>query len=418
MTPRRRRALAGVLLCNVLEWYDFIIYGMLAIHISRVFFPQDGTQAALLATLAVFGISFVMRPLGALVLGGLGDGRGRKPALLLAAALMAAGTLTIGLLPGYERLGLLAPLLLLAARMVQGFSAGGEWGVANAFLLETAPQGRRGFSASFLSVTVALGSMLASALTAFLAGTLTPEAMAAWGWRVPFLIGGTLGLVALWLRSGIDETPVFLSGGAPPARAAPLLQRVRRPGLTVIGLTLHWTVCYYIFLVYFPLFAQRHGGLGTAQAVWSNTLATAAIVLIVPLVGHLSDRYGRRPFLMASCLAVLAAVVPVLWSVETVGGLPLVIGGQLLLAGAIALYSGACPAAVAELFATGDRSRWSAVAYALATAIFGGFAPFVAVWLSDTLGSPLAPAGYVMLAAAVSFAVIWRMPETAGRPLG
>ena len=417
MTGRRRRALAGVLLCNVLEWYDFIIYGILAVHLARAFFPQDGTQAALLATLAVFGISFVMRPLGALVLGGLGDRRGRKPALLLAASLMAAGTLAIGLLPTYERLGLLAPLLLLAARMVQGFSAGGEWGVANAFLLESAPEGRRGFATSFLSVTVALGSTLASAIAALLAGFLPAEAMADWGWRVPFLIGGLLGLVALWLRTGIDETPVFLS--APPSAPAPLplLRRVRRPGLTVIGLTLHWTVCYYIFLVYFPLFAQRHGGLSAAQATWSNTLSTAAIVLIVPLVGRLSDRHGRRPFLIASCLLVLALVVPVLWSVEAVGGVALVAGGQLVLAATIALYSGACPAAVAELFATGDRSRWSSICYALATAIFGGFAPFLAVWLSEALGSPLAPAGYVLLAAATSLVVVWRMPETAGRSI-
>ncbi|QFR34845.1 MFS transporter [Ancylobacter sp. TS-1] len=417
MTGRRRRALAGVLLCNVLEWYDFIIYGILAVHLARAFFPQDGTQAALLATLAVFGISFVMRPLGALVLGGLGDRRGRKPALLLAASLMAAGTLAIGLLPTYERLGLFAPLLLLAARMVQGFSAGGEWGVANAFLLESAPEGRRGFATSFLSVTVALGSTLASAIAALLAGFLSAEAMADWGWRVPFLIGGLLGLVALWLRTGIDETPVFLS--APPGTPAPLplLRRVRRPGLTVIGLTLHWTVCYYIFLVYFPLFAQRHGGLSAAQATWSNTLSTAAIVLIVPLVGRLSDRHGRRPFLIASCLLVLALVVPVLWSVEAVGGVALIAGGQLVLAATIALYSGACPAAVAELFATGDRSRWSSICYALATATFGGFAPFLAVWLSEALGSPLAPAGYVLLAAATSLVVVWRMPETAGRSI-
>ncbi|MFT0859439.1 MFS transporter [Ancylobacter sp. G4_0304] len=420
---RQRRALVAVLLCNVLEWYDFAVYGLLAVYLSRAFFPQDHSQVALLATLAVFGVSFVMRPLGGLLLGGMGDGRGRKPALLAAALLMAASTFAIGLIPSFERIGLAAPLLLVAARMLQGFSAGGEFGVANAFLLETAPEGRRGFSTSFLSMTVALGSGLASVSTALLVGLLPAAAMEHWGWRVPFLVGGLLGALALWLRRGIDETPAYERAAPAPAAPEAVLQRVRRPMLTVFALTMHWTVCFYIFLIYLPLFTQKHAGLSAGEANWANALSTLAILIVVPLVGHLSDRVGRRPFLIASCGLVLVLALPALWSITWLGSvLPdafvPIAAIQFLLGCGIALYSGAAPAVMVELFATRDRSRWSAIAYALAAAVFGGFAPFIAVWLTTTLDWPLAPAGYVMLASAISLITAWRMPETAHRPLG
>nr|WP_250152338.1 MFS transporter [Ancylobacter radicis] len=404
-------------MCNVLEWYDFVIYGLLAVYLSQVFFPLQDDTVALLATLAVFGASFVMRPLGGLVLGGLGDSRGRKPALMITAVLMAVGTLAIGVLPSFEAIGVLAPVLLLAARLVQGFSAGGEWGIANAFLLETSPEGRRGFSTSFLSVTVALGSGLASAVAAVLVSTLSPETMEDWGWRLPFLLGGSLGIVALWLRTGIDETPVYSREQAARASTVTVLRRIRRPSLTVLGFTMHWTVCYYVFLIYMPLFTQRHAGLSAAQATWSNTICIAAIILLVPFIGRLSDRYGRRPFLLCSCLLVLALVVPAMWVIVAFESFPLVVGVQLLFGVAIALYSGPGPAVVAELFSTPDRSRWSSVSYAMAAAIFGGFAPFIAVWLTAMLDNPLAPAGYVIIAAGTSLLVIWHMPETAHRPI-
>ena len=212
----------------MLEWYDFVIYGLLAVYLSHVFFPQDDESTALLATLAVFGVSFVMRPLGGLLLGGLGDRRGRKPALLITATLMAASTLAIGVLPTYAGIGLLAPGLLLVARLAQGLSAGGEWGLANAFLLEMSPEGRRGFSTSFLSVTVSMGSGLASGVTALLVTVLSSENMHDWGWRLPFLLGGSLGMVALWLRNGLDETPVYRRLHAADAVAGPVLARIRR----------------------------------------------------------------------------------------------------------------------------------------------------------------------------------------------
>jgi MHS family proline/betaine transporter-like MFS transporter len=414
----RSRAFVGAMMCNALEWYDFAIYGILAIQISQAFFPKDESNSQLLAALAVFGVSFLMRPLGGLILGGLGDNRGRKPALLITAGLMAAGTLMIGFIPPYQEIGILAPILLLAARLIQGLSAGGEWGAANAFLIEWAPQEERGFWASFLSVTVALGSGLASGIAAILITLLSPEDMSSWGWRIPFFIGGLLCLVALWLRTGVEETPVYVSARKTvDAPAAVSLPRSLRPSLIVFGITIHWTVCYYMFLIYMPIFTRTHGQLSPAQSVWSNTICTIVIMMLVPIVGSLSDRHGRRPFLLASCAAIVVLTVPAFWLIASVPGFALVVCIQALFGLAIALYSGPAPAVTVEHFSTYHRSRWSSVSYAMAAAVFGGFAPFIAVWLTDRLDSVLAPTAYVIAASIVSFLVVLRMPETAGKPL-
>lgn len=396
--------------CNVLEWYDFTIYGILVAYISQAVLPPGDANAALLSTLAIFGVGFLLRPIGGLVLGGVSDRYGRKPVLVIAASLMAVGTMLIGLVPTYDAIGMAAPVLLLLARLLQGFSAGGEFGVANSFLAEWAPQGRRGFWTSWLSTTVALGSAFASGIAAVLITLLSPTDMASWGWRVPFLLGGVLGLLALWLRVGIEETPNYREAGN--TRTARYDSRENlRSGLIVFGITLHWTVCYYMFLIYMPIYARAHAGLSSAQSVWSNTFCTAVIVCLVPVVGLLSDRYGRRPFLAASCTLVFLLTAPLFWVVATLDSLPVVIAVQALFGIAIALYSGAAPAVVAELFSIHSRSRWSSVAYALAAAVFGSFAPFIAVKLATRIGF-LAPTAYVMVAALVSCLVVLRMPET------
>lgn len=413
------RALSGALLCNAFEWYDFAIYGILAFNISQAFFPQDDATVAMLVALAVFGTTFVVRPLGALLLGGLGDRRGRKPALLITAAMMAAGTVMIGLMPTYNSIGILAPVLLLLARLLQGLSAGGEWGAINSFLIEWAPPGRRGFWTSFMSMTVALGSGLASATAAILVTFLTPADMAAWGWRIPFLLGGVLGLVCFWLRSGIDETPAYVQAAARTydSREGSARRFKLRPFLTVFGITVHWTVCYYMFLIYLPILTRSQGQVSPAQSVWSNTVCTIVIIVLVPFIGSLSDRYGRRLFMMASCVMVLLLTFPAFWLIGTGSGFAQIVAIQALFGVAIAFYSGAAPAAVAEQFATAERSRWTSVSYAMAAAVFGGFAPFVSVWLTDHFDSVLAPVAYVLVASTLSLIVVLRMPETSGLPL-
>lgn len=401
------------MLYNALEWYDFAIYGILAATISQVFFPNEAPATSLLAALAIFGVTFVVRPLGAFLIGGLADRKGRRHALLLSAVLMTVGTLMIGLIPSYASGGILSPVLLLVARMLQGLSAGGEFGAANAFLIEWAPPNRRGYWTSFLSLTVAMGSGFASAVVAILFTFLPPEDVADWGWRVPFLLGGFLGLACLWLRNSLEETPSYASARSVPENGTTSL----RDSLIVFGITIHWTVCYYMFLIYLPIFMRTYGGMTMSQSVWSNTICTVVIMLAVPVVGSLSDRYGRRSFLAISCLLVILLTFPAFLFIAGGSGFAQVIAVQGLFGVAIASYSGAAPAAVAEQFATRRRSRGTSVPYAMAAAIFGGFAPFISVWLTERFENPMAPVAYVMAASTISLMVVLRMRETGRIPL-
>ncbi|MCG6954522.1 MAG: MFS transporter [Gemmatimonadetes bacterium] len=427
-----RRAVAAAVVGNVLEWYDFAVYGYVAAIIGRTFFPTGDATTELLASFGAFGVGFLARPLGGIVIGRIGDVRGRKTALLLTIFLMAGGTALVGLIPTYGRIGMAAPLLVVLARLVQGFSAGGEWGGSTAFIVEWAPEGRRGFYGSLQQCSVAGGLLLGSGTSALLTTVLAPQAMETWGWRVLFLLGGLLGPVGLWMRRGIEETPAYVSVRESEDRTD--LEADRRAGGSVsegstrathpvilagraFGFTILWTVSYYIFLNYMPTFVATYGHLTEAQALWSNTLGIVVLVVAIPLMGTLSDRVGRRPLLLLCCAAFVVSPWPV--ATLLVAGPPFaaVVALQLGLGAIIALFSGAGPAAIAEIFPTRSRSTWMTTGYALAVAIFGGFAPTIATWLIRATGSPVAWVYYVMAAAMVSGVVIWRLEETAHRPL-
>ncbi|MEK1886393.1 MAG: MFS transporter [Phyllobacterium sp.] len=412
----RMRALVATFFGNTLEWFDFITYGILASYIARAFFRSGDAHTALLETFAVFGVGFLLRPLGAVAIGWVGDTHGRKPAFLLSIVTMTVGTLMIALLPPYAMIGMVAPILLLLARLLQGFSAGGELGVAISFLSEWSPPGRRGYFSSFLSMTVALGSLLASAIAAILISLLSPDDMAAWGWRIPFLIGGLLGVIGRFIRASVDETPAYrtLRRTVSRTRSSPPIARSDlRRGLVAFGLTIHWTVCFYMFLVYLPIYARVHAGLAPALAAWSNTICLLTIATLVPIVGLLSDRFGRRPFLIASCAMIALMTLPALWLILATRSFAIMVGVQLVFGLAIALYSGPAPAFMAELFPTQNRARLSATSYAFAAALFGGFAPFIGDWLISVTGSPYAPTLYVVSAALISLFVVLKSAESA-----
>ena len=410
-----RKAVTAAVMGNLLEWYDFAIYGYLATIVAKNFFPQEDEKTALLSTFATFGVGFVVRPLGGILIGRLGDVRGRKTALMLTIFLMAFGTVLIGLIPTYDSIGLWAPALLVTARLLQGFAAGGEWGGSTSFIVEWAPNGRRGLYGSFQQSSLAAGLLMGSGIAALFSTVLTPQDMEAWGWRIPFLLGGILAPVGIYMRRSIDEPPAF-------RKARSQTQEVcAASGLSLagkaFGFTVLWTSAYYMMLTYLPTFTQQHVGLSRTQALWSNTLGLLVLVVVVPFAGALSDRVGRKPLLLTCCLAFALLSHTMFQTMVSQGSLPVVMAMQGVFALMIAAFSGPGPAAIAEIFPTPMRSTWMSAGYSLAVAIFGGFAPFIATWLIGRTGSPLSPTWYVIGAAIVSTLVIARLPETAHREL-
>jgi MHS family proline/betaine transporter-like MFS transporter len=409
-----RKAIYAATIGNVMEWYDFGVFGYLAGSLALNFFPKADPRAALLNTFLIFGVGLIFRPLGGIVIGRMGDRRGRKPALVLTILLMAVGTVIIGLLPTYSSIGVMAPVLLLFARLLQGFSTGGEWGGATAFMAEWSVDGRRGFYTSFQQMSVAGGSLLGVGFAALLTSTIGADAINDWGWRIPFLVGGLFGPIGLWLRREVDETPPYRETVAEGDSAE---ASTFNHALKAFGFTILWTVSFYVFLTYMPTYTRTQLHLTAAQSLWASTASLLTLVVLVPLMGALSDRIGRKKLLLASCTLCFIIPIPAFYVLTRGYGFTSVVLIQILFAFAISLFSGPGPAAIAEIFPTRGRSLWMSSSYALAVAIFGGFAPFISQWLIEATGSKMAPTAYVMAAAAISFATIARLRETAHEPL-
>jgi MHS family proline/betaine transporter-like MFS transporter len=413
--PSSLRTTAAIAIGNVFEWYDFVVYGYFATSIAAHFFPADDDRAALLATFAAFGIGFIFRPFGAVVIGAFADRKGRKAALILTLILMASGTLLIGVLPSYQSIGIAAPALLVIARLAQGFSIGGEWGTSVVYLVEAAPPQRRGLYSSFQQVTVVAGLLLGSGLAALLASLLEPGTLQTWGWRLPFLVGGVLAPIGFYLRRSLVDTAAYRQrarGGDAVDKRLPLTRIVQ-----AFGLSLGWSVMAYIFLVYMPTFSEKYVRLDHAAALWANTLGLLVLMIALPFCGLLSDWFGRRPMLLASCIGMIALPVPLVALALAKPSFWLMLATQLIVGLIIALFAGPAPAAVAEIFGAARRTILVSSANGFAVAIFGGFAPFIATWLIGATGSPIAPFYYVIAAVAVSAVVTWGMAETAHREL-
>jgi len=408
---KARQAVTAAALGNVLEWYDFAVYGFLATVIARKFFPAHDDVTSLLATFAVFGAGFVMRPLGGIVLGRYADIKGRKAALLVTMFMMAGSTVLIGLVPSYETIGIAAPLLIAVARLMQGFSAGGEWGSATSFIVEWSPPGRRGLFGSYQQSSVAIGMLLGSGISAAFSTLLSPDAMDGWGWRVPFLLGGLLGPVGLYMRRNIGEAQAYTEAQAHPERL-PVSEGFRL-AFRAFGFAILWNVSYYMMLAYMPTFMQKQVGIDRSLALWSNTIGLLVLVFAVPMMGALSDRIGRRPLLLASCAAFVVLPYWLLgWVLSNrVFGAVLLV--QIVFSLAISLFSGPGPAAIAEMFPTRARSTWMSLGYSFAAVIFGGFAPFVSTLLIEKTGSPLSPTVFLAVSALISIVFIATMRETA-----
>jgi len=409
-----RRAVIAAIVGNTLEWYDFAVYGFFALTLAKLFFPTGDPTVSLLLTVATFGVGFIMRPVGALVLGTLADRRGRKLALSLTILLMALGTAMIGLAPTYATAGAWAPAIIVLARLIQGFSAGGEIGGATAFLVEHAPPARRGLYASWQQASQAGALLLGSLTGALLTGLLPAADIEAWGWRVPFLLGLLIAPVGLFIRFRVSETDSFKAilrerAARPEASFSPLrdtLGKHRSAVFVGFGITIAWTVCTYFFLVTMPTYAVRQLGVPQSASFLANSVGLVLIVILAPVFGAWSDKVGRRPIMLAAACGILLSCWPLLfWLTHQPSVVNLVLA-QIVFAVLIAGFSGPAPAAMAELYPPAMRSTGLSIAYNLAVTIFGGFAPFITTWLIVQTGSSLAPAWYVMLAAAISLTTL------------
>ena len=399
----RWRAVAAASVGNALEWFDYVIYGYFAAHIARQFFPLRSDVESLLVAFATFGVTFLVRPIGAIVLGVFADRRGRKAALVLAISLMMLGTAMIAVTPAYAVIGFWAPAVIIVARLIQGISAGGEFGSATAFLAEQDPE-RRGFFASWQFASQGLTTVLAAATGTVLANALSADQMQHWGWRIPFILGLLIGPIAYYLRREVDETREFRSMAE---RGTPLrdLSHAKRKLLVSLGAVVLCTVAMYTTL-FMPSFAMRQLDLPQAGSFLATLLAGALQIVLVPSFGAISDRYGRTAVMIPAAVAMLLISYPMFAWMAAVPTLTTLLLVQIAIGVVAAAYMGPLPALMSEQFPARMRTTGLAVSYSLGVAIFGGFAPFANVWLIQVTGSNLAPGFYLMAAAAISLVTL------------
>ncbi|MFZ5692383.1 MAG: MFS transporter [Pseudomonadota bacterium] len=402
---RRWRTVAAASIGNALEWFDFIIYGFFALTMAKLFFPTGNETVSLLLALATFGVPFFMRPLGAIVIGNYADRHGRKAAFTLTIVLMMIGTAIIAVSPTYATAGVFAPLLILFARLVQGFSAGGEFGSATAFLAEQNPQ-RRGFYASWQFASQGLTTVFATAIGVGLAASLTSAQMESWGWRVPFFIGLLIGPVAWYIRRNLDETMEFKSMQISDSPLKDAFFDGRKRLLVSLGVVALCTVSMYTIVLFMPTYATRQFGLTTSVGFLGGMLVGAIQLVLIPIFGAMSDRYGRLYICLLSAAAMSALFYPMFaWLADspTLQTLLIVQGTfGVLMAG----YMGPLGALMAELFPARMRTTGLSISYAFGVAIFGGLAPLISTWLIATTGSKLAPAFYLIVAGLISLVAL------------
>jgi MFS transporter, MHS family, proline/betaine transporter len=401
---RKTFQIAAAVIGNALEWYDFIIFGLMTFVIARLFFPGESQYASLLLTTATFGVGFFMRPVGGVLLGIYADYKGRKPAMLLIIILMMVATGMIGFAPTYATVGVAAPLIIVLARLLQGFATGGEFASATSFLVESAPAHRRGFYGSWQMVGQGLAGLFGAILAALLTRNLSAEIIDGWGWRVPFLLGLIIGPVGLFIRYHLRETDAFLEAHAAkifrPSLGTTLATHLKEV-LACLGITASGTISFYVILLYMPTFAHTQLHLPLDQAFTADIIGLACMIALTPLSGALSDSIGRKPILIAALLLYCALVYPLFsWVYDnpSYGNLVVV---QVVLSCVLGIFFGPASTIAAEQFPAAARSTGLGISYNFAVMIFGGFAQFFVTWLIEATGSPIAPSFYVMFGAAI-----------------
>ncbi|MEU6577382.1 MFS transporter [Streptomyces sp. NPDC046805] len=417
-----KRAVRAAALGNAMEWFDFGVYSYIAVTLGKVFFPSGNPTVQLLSTFGAFAAAFLVRPLGGMVFGPLGDRVGRQKILALTMILMAAGTFAIGLIPPYATIGVGAPLLLLVARMVQGFSTGGEYAGASTFIAEYAPDKKRGFLGSWLEFGTLVGYIGGAGIVAVLTALLSTSDLLSWGWRIPFLVAGPIGIVGLYLRMKLEETPAFareLEKAETNRPKVPLREMVVGQWKTLIlcmALVLVYNVTDYMLLSYMPTYLTSELKYDETHSLIVSLLVMAGMMVVQPFAGRLTDRVGVKPVIAAGCAGFLALSIPALLLIRegSMLGVGLGMGGLGLL---LVCFTSAMPSALPALFPTRVRYGSLSIGFNVSVSLFGGTTPLVTTALISTTGNMMMPAYYMMGAAVIGGIAVWRMVESANRPL-
>lgn len=417
MIAERRRTILAGLVGNILEWYDFAIYGYFAPIIAVRFFPSEDVTASLIAAYGAFAAGFLARPFGALFFGHIGDRFGRKPALLLSIAFMALPTTAIGLLPDHAAIGPAASIIMVLLRLLQGLSVGGEYTGSAVFLVEQAPSGSRAAFGSWSLFGAVAGILIGSASGAIIHTVMSEAAIAGWGWRLPFLLGVLVGFVGFLIRRGVPET---VEKGARRAGAtSPLVATLRdewRPLLQMLGINVVNAVGFYLLFLYTTTFLVRQVRLAPSAAFDINTFSMVVLAAMIPIAARLSDRVGRRPLLLVSTIGIIVLAYPLLALMDHPDPL-LIVLGQAGLATVMGVYYGANPTVFVELFPRRVRCTAVALGHNITLGALGGTTPMIATFLIDRTGNDLSIAWYLMAAAAVSLVATLPLRETAYAPI-
>lgn len=399
---------------NLVEWYDWYVYSAFAFYFAPVFFPKNNSTSQLLNTSAIFAVGFLMRPLGSWFWGRYADKHGRKSALLFSIMMMGLGSLTIALTPGYESIGIYAPLLLIAARLLQGLSIGGEYGASATYLSETAGAAYRGFYSSFQSVTLILGQLFALSVLLLLQHVfLEAQQIEAWGWRIPFFIGALFALVAVYMRRNMEETDAFKSLGKKDLQKKGICELLKYPRqiTIVVGLTMGSIVAFYTYTTYMQKFMVNTAGLSKETATLISALSLVFFMLIQPIIGLISDKIGRRPLQITFGILGTLFTVPILTALSKTNDVLIIF--LLLLAALliISFFTSISAVVKAELFPTEIRALGVGLPFAITVSLFGGTAEYVALWLKN-IGHETWFYWYVTGCIAISLIVSSLMKET------
>ncbi|MFS0827334.1 glycine betaine/L-proline transporter ProP [Pseudomonas phoenicis] len=425
---KMRKAISAAALGNAMEWFDFGVYGFVAFVLGKVFFPGADPSVQMIAALATFSVPFLIRPLGGLVFGAIGDRIGRQKVLAATIIIMSLSTFAIGVIPSYAAIGIWAPILLLLAKMAQGFSVGGEYTGASIFVAEYAPDRRRGFLGSWLDFGSIAGFVLGAGLVVLIQSMITEAQFESWGWRIPFLLALPLGIIGLYLRHAAEETPAFqqhvdsleqgdrdgLASG-PKVSFKEIATKHWRSLLTCVGVVIATNVTYYMLLTYMPSYLTHNLHYTESSGVMIIIAIMVGMLFVQPVIGFLSDKWGRRPFILVGSTGLFVLAIPA-FKLITSGDSGMIFGGLLMLAILLNFFIGVMASTLPAMFPT--HIRYSALASAFnISVLIAGITPTLAAWLVESTNDLFMPAYYLMVIAVIGFVTAVTMKETANKPL-